>query len=125
MDHLLLGNHLDTRKDLAGNGDGRLLDFEVPILDCLLAEKLRDHGLNLLELVLRSDARVGQGVTHAHALAGGLGNSVEQAELSRQVEFFLSNFDKEERLILVSDMLLVGAGEVLSDGDLLSVLLKA
>ena len=60
-----------------------------------------------------------KGVTHASSFPDGIGNTVNEAELGRQVELTLSSFHQEERLLGVGDPLLVGAHEVIRDRDFL------
>jgi hypothetical protein len=51
-----------------------------------------------------------------------LGDSIDGAELWRNVALFAIDLDDEERLLHVSDFQRVGLQEVLSDGHLLAIM---
>ena len=95
--------------------DWNLLNLKTPILDCLLLEKLLTHLLDLVDLVLWSDPRPGQSVTHAWRLSDAIRDSIDQTELWRKVVVGVRDLDSEERLADILHSLVVDLAEVVSD----------
>ena len=95
--------------------DWNLLNLKTPILDCLLLEELLTHLLDLIDLVLWSDPRPGQSVTHAWRLSDAIRDSIDQTELWRKVVVGVRDLDSEERLADILHSLVVDLAEVVSD----------
>ena len=95
--------------------DWNLLNLKTPVLDCLLLKELLTHLLDLVDLVLWSDPRPGQSVTHAWRLSDAIRDSIDQTELWRKVVVGVRDLDSEERLADILHSLVVDLAEVVSD----------
>ena len=115
VNDLIVREDLRSAKNVGLHLDGNLLDAEVPVLDRFLVEELLAHLLDLVHLVLGSDPRHGESISHSGSLAHTFWYSVEHAELRWQVVVLVGDLDEEERLLEVCDLLVVDLREVLGD----------
>jgi hypothetical protein len=70
-----------------------VLNHDVPIFHRLLAQQRLHHLLDAPDLFRGLDSGLGQSVSHASTFAHTFGDTVEQTELSRQVELVAGCFD--------------------------------
>ena len=118
MDELFALDDLRRREYFGLETDWLLPNFEAPVLDCLLLEKLVHHILDFAHLLTGADTRLGQRISHPSAFAHTIRHAVQQAKLRRQVTHILCDLNHEERLRFNSDLLLVMKFEVASHVDL-------
>lgn len=93
------------------------IDLEAPVSDALLLEEILAHLLDPAHFLARVDSRSFERVPHTLRLADIFGDTVNKAELGRQVEVVLTNFDGEQRLLGTRHLHVVMEEEVLADGD--------
>ena len=109
LDQLPRLQNLDLRRTQAEaiERDRILLNLNTPVLHRSLIREGLHHLLDLSELVRGVDPGGGERVAHASALADGVGDAVEQAELRRQVLVLLAHFDQEAGLVRIGHNLVV------------------
>lgn len=99
--------------------EGLLIDCNSPLLALLGVEEFVDHlynGVNFLVGILSSLSEEGSHVSSV--LSDGIGNTIDDTELRRNVDGLSLLHHDKHRLVLVSDLEVILLVEVLSNGDL-------
>ena len=121
---LLVWDHLRGIENLSRHSDWLSLDLDRPILDSFLVEQSLDHAVNSLEFFSGIDPGVSKSITHTSSFPHWLRYTINKAKFSRQIKVSLGDVDLKERLTGVTDPQLVCLEEVLSNRNLLTVVLK-
>lgn len=94
----------------------------TPVLEGLLAEEIIGEVLDGLELLHRVLSCGSKDISHApRILSDGLRDTIDVAELGRDMALSAIDLHNEERLLRVSDLEVVVLQEVLSNAHLLAV----
>lgn len=112
LDNLITSNHLWRLKHVSLQRNGLHVDLNVPILHCFLTKECLDHLLDPSNLLFRINTGLSKSVSHARSFTHAVRYAIEQAKFSWQVKLLFSYFDKEQRLLRLSDALVVGVQEV-------------
>ena len=104
--------------------NGVALDSEIPVSEDLLIHKQSNETIDVLHLLLRINPTDGKAVTHSWTGSDTVRNTIDTAELRRQMDHVLAVLDDNERLVVVTDVLLIDTCHVLRDAHLFIVVDK-
>jgi hypothetical protein len=110
------------REYLRVDDDGLAVDDDTPVLECLLPEEVLGEVLDRLELLHRILPSRSKYIPHAAGVfSDGLGDTIDVAELGRDVALSAIDLHYEERLLRVCHLQVIVLQEVLSNADLLAI----
>jgi hypothetical protein len=93
--------------------------LKSPISDALLSKKFLAHLLDSLDLLVRINSSLLEGITHASALADVFSDSINKTEFRGEVEVVLSDLNEEEGLVRLLDTHAIMLFKILSHTNLL------
>ena len=123
-DLVLLEDHRSVEHCLIGKVHGVALDRHFPVSKWLRLHEPRDAVLNLVHLFIWLQAGHSEAIAHARASSDLFRHTIDAAELGWQVNQAISVLHHNEWLMQISDLLLVHILKVLSDADLLPIVVK-
>ena len=124
VDDLVRADDLGSRKDFSLHLLRSHVELESPLSHAFLIKELFAHALDSLDLLVRPDSGLGEGITHSSAFTNLVRDTIDEAEFRREEEGVVTSLDLEERLLGLSDLHLVLSIEVVSDRSLLSLILE-
>ena len=123
-DLVLLEDHGSGEHCLIGKVHGVALDRHFPVSEWLRLHEPRDAVLNLGHLFMGLQACHSETIAHARASSDLFRHTIDTAELGSQVNQAISVLHHNEGLVQISDLLLVHILKVLSDADLLPIVVE-
>ena len=123
-DLILLEDHGSGEHCLIGKVHRVALDRHFPVSEWLRLHEPRDAVLNLVHLFMGLQTGHSEAIAHARASSDLFGHTIDAAELGTQVNQAISVLHHNEWLMQISDLLLVHILQVLSDADLLPIVVK-
>ena len=87
--------------------NGVALDSEIPVSEDLLIHKQSNETIDVAHLLLRINPTDGKAVTHSWTGSDTVRNTIDTAELRRQMDHVLTVLDDNKRLVVVRDILLI------------------